>query len=211
MPPTIKICGLTRPEDIILARELGADYFGFIVYPKSPRAVSIDRAVELMHEVPEGRAVLVDVNTGTDDLDPYRKLGFGKFQIHLDLGLSLVNAAAYAGMVGPENLWLAPRLAPDDDFPQGLLNFAETFLLDAYAKDKYGGTGHTSDWDRYNDLAAMHPHKNWVLSGGLSPENVRDALDATGTRMIDLNSGVESAPGVKDETKLRALFAKLTP
>lgn len=209
MKPATKICGLTREEDIALAKELGADFFGLIVYAQSPRAVSIDRAVELMREIPAGRAVLVDVNTGTDDLRQFTKLGFGAYQIHVDLNLSLVNAAAWSGMVGADKLWLAPRLPPGEPFPQDLLNFAETFLLDTYSNTEHGGTGRTGDWSGFADWQAMYPHKQFVLAGGLNPANVKEALASTGANFVDVNSGVEASPGVKDHEKLRQLFEVL--
>lgn len=210
-PVGIKICGLTRESDLELALSLGADYFGFIVYPRSPRGLSLERAKELAQHVPSGKRVLVDVETGTEELERYRDAGFDYFQIHTGLQVGLATLAAWSGLVGPASLWLAPRVAPDEAFPPATLEFAETILVDTYVKDQVGGTGVTGDWKRFNQLKAEHPHRNWVLAGGLAPENVLEALGETGARHLDINSGVESAPGIKDPERLRELFQILRP
>ena len=80
--PKIKVCGLTREEDVKLTLSLEADYFGFILCPQSPRAVSLDRAVELAAAVPMGQRVAVDVATSLEDLKSYSDAGFDYFQIH---------------------------------------------------------------------------------------------------------------------------------
>ena len=89
------------------------------------------------------------------------------------------------------------------------MDFAEAFLIDAFAEDAYGGTGHTADWSRFADLKERFPEKKWILAGGLSPDNALDAIAATGADRIDANSGVESAPGIKDPEKIKALFKAL--
>ncbi|HKK19621.1 MAG TPA: phosphoribosylanthranilate isomerase [Opitutales bacterium] len=210
-PIAVKICGLTREADVDLALELGADFFGFIVYPKSPRAIPLERAVELAGRVPEGRRVLVDVETGTDELEQRRDAGFDFFQIHSGLGVGLATLAAWSGLVGRERLWIAPRLKPGDAFPELVLEFADTVLLDSYHKDRMGGTGETGDWAGFAELKLKHPSANWVLAGGLSPQNVLEAVSATGTERVDVNSGVESEPGMKNPEKLRELFGVLKP
>lgn len=208
-PVEVKICGLTREEDVDLALELGANFCGFIVYPKSPRGLSLERAVELSRRVPEGKRVLVDVETGTEELERYRDAGFDFFQIHAGLQVGLASLAAWSGLVGRERLWIAPRLAPDDAFPESVLEFADTVLMDTYHKNQVGGTGETGDWTGFADLKQRYPETNWVLAGGLNPENVLDAIASTGAERLDLNSGVESEPGIKNPEKLRELFAVL--
>lgn len=208
-PVQIKICGLTREADVDLALELGADYCGFIVYPKSPRGVSLERATELAARVPEGKRVLVDVETGSEELEQRRDFGFDFFQIHTGLQVGLATLATWSGLVGKERLWLAPRVPPGEDFPKAALEFADTLLVDTFKKDQYGGTGQTGDWARFAQLQETFPDTQWILAGGLSPANVSEALAETGTRHLDLNSGFESAPGVKDEAKLREVFRVL--
>jgi phosphoribosylanthranilate isomerase len=207
--PKIKVCGLTREEDVKLTLSLGADYYGFILYPQSPRAVSLDRAVELATTVSVGQRVAVDVATSLEDLKSYSDAGFDYFQIHFEAGFEHSKLAAYSRIVGKERLWLAPRLASEDTFPEDILDYAGTILIDTFAKDQFGGTGKVGDWVRFNTLKEAYPQTNWVLAGGLSPSNVLDALVSTAADHLDINSGVETAPGIKDEAKLREAFKVL--
>ena len=208
---TVKVCGITRWQDAALALELGADYLGLNRYGQSPRCVDQATARDLCNRIPAGRRVFVDVNTGTDELEDHADLGFDAFQIHFDVGLSLATVAAWSGIVGKENLWLAPRLPAHEPFPQAMLEFADTILIDGHSKALYGGTGQTADWARFAEWATLYPHKRFLLAGGLSPENITAAIAQSGARFVDVNSGVESAPGIKDEAKLRAFFAALKP
>ena len=207
--PKIKVCGLTREEDVKLTLSLGADYFGIILYPQSPRAVSLDRAVELAAAVPVGQRVAVDVATSLKDLKGYRDAGFDYFQIHFGVDFEHSMLAEYSKIVGKEKLWLAPRLASEDTFPNDILDYADTILIDTFVKDQFGGTGKLGDWARFNALKEAYPQTNWVLAGGLSPSNLLDALSSTAADHLDINSGVESKPGIKDEVKLREAFKVL--
>ena len=207
--PKIKICGLTREEDVNLSLSLGADYFGFILYPQSPRAVSLDRAVELAAAVPVGQRVAVDVATSLEDLKSYRDAGFDYFQIHFGADFEHSNLAEYSKIVGKDMLWLAPRLAYEDTFPENILDYADTILIDTFVKDQFGGTGKVGDWARFNTLKERYPQTNWVLAGGLSPSNLLESLASSAADHLDINSGVESKPGIKDEVKLREAFKVL--
>jgi phosphoribosylanthranilate isomerase len=209
VPVAIKVCGLTREEDVDLAVELGADFCGFIVYPKSPRGISVERAVELAQRVPEGQRVLVDVETGSEELERVRDLGFDFFQIHAGLDLGMATLATWSGLVGRERLWLAPRVPPAEPFPELTLEFADTLLVDTYHANQVGGTGEPGDWSGFAALQDAHPDRRWILAGGLSPENIDAAVAASGARTVDCNSGLEAAPGVKDPAKVRALFKRL--
>ena len=207
--PKIKVCGLTREEDVKLTLSLGADYFGYILYPQSPRAVSLDLAVELSAALPVGQRVAVDVATSLEDLRSYRDAGFDYFQIHFGIDFELSKLAEYTEIVGKEKLWLAPRLASRDAFPADILDYADTILIDTFVEDQYGGTGKVGDWERFNTLRQSYPKTNWVLAGGLSPSNLLQALASTAADHLDINSGVETAPGIKDEVKLREAFKVL--
>tara|TARA_B100001027_G_scaffold48733_1_gene32139 strand:- start:39 stop:677 length:639 start_codon:yes stop_codon:yes gene_type:complete len=207
--PKIKVCGLTREEDVKLTLSLGADYLGFILYPQSPRAVSLDRAVELAAAVPVGQRVAVDVATSLDDLNRYREAGFDYFQIHFGADFDHSNLAEYSKIVGKEKLWLAPRLASEDTFTEDILDYANTILIDTFVNDQFGGTGKVGDWTRFNALKERYPQTNWVLAGGLSPSNLLDALTSVTADHLDINSGVEIAPGIKDGAKLREAFKVL--
>jgi len=207
--PKIKVCGLTREEDVKLTLSLGADYFGFILYSQSPRGISLDRAVELAAPVLVGQRVAVDVATSLEDLKSYSDAGFDYFQIHFGADFEHSKLAEYSKMVGKEKLWLAPRVASKDTFPENILDYADTILIDTFVQDQFGGTGKVGDWARFNTLKERYPQTNWVLAGGLSPSNLLDALASTDADHLDINSGVETAPGIKDEAKLREAFKVL--
>ncbi len=205
----IKVCGMTREEDVDLALSLGADFLGFIVYPQSPRGISLDRAVELSARVPLGKRVIVAVETVPDDLLRYRDAGFDRFQIHANLPMDLVRLARWSQIVWRDRLWLAPRVSPEDVFPEAALEYTDTVVLDTYAKDQVGGTGHTGDFGRFASLRQQYEDTQWMLAGGLNSSNVLDAVTRSTATRVDINSGVESAPGIKNPEKLRELFRVL--
>lgn len=207
----VKICGLCSEADVDLALDSGADYCGFIVYPQSPRGLSLERAGELAARVPKGRRVLVDVETSTQDLERYVAADFDYFQIHCGLQVGLGTLAAWSGLAGAERLWLAPRLPPGEPFPEATLEFARTILVDTYVRDRVGGTGKTGDWELFSELKERYPGTRWILAGGLSPDNIAMAIAESGADTVDVNSGVEVAPGRKDPTKLKELFRRLRP
>ena len=205
----IKVCGMTREEDVELALSLGANFLGFIVYPQSPRGITLDRAVELAASVPEGKRVIVDVETAPDDLLRYRDAGFDRFQIHAALPIDEQRLARWSEIVWRDRLWLAPRVAPTDVFPESVLAYTDTVLLDTYSKDQVGGTGHTGDFERFANLKLQFEDTQWMLAGGLTPSNVLDAVARSTATRVDVNSGVESAPGIKNPEQLRELFRVL--
>ena len=151
----------------------------------------------------------MDVEPSVESLKRYESAGFDCFQIHTRGALNRYRCAEWSEIVGPERLWLSPRLAPDAVFPLECLNSARTILLDTYSRDQVGGTGQTGDWGQFAELSKAHPETRWILAGGLNPDNVLDAIAQTGAVHLDFNSGVESAPGVKDHARLEALFKRL--
>jgi phosphoribosylanthranilate isomerase len=209
--PLVKVCGITRARDGAAALEAGASHIGFILYEQSPRAITLEQVGALMAAlpVPVEKPVAVEVNPDPERLAGMATVGFARYQLHFPHDLPRERIAEWAEIVGRENLWLAPKLPPDQPFPENLLEFAEAFLIDAFAEDAYGGTGHTADWSRFAGLKERFPEKKWILAGGLSPDNVVEAIAATGAGHIDANSGVESAPGIKDPEKIKALFKAL--
>ncbi len=210
--PPIKLCGVTREADAEHALALGVDYIGLNLFERSPRSVSPDRAKELMRFIPEGKRVLVDVNPGTDQLEQMLDLGFDVFQLHCPFDLDWATLASWAGQVGgPDRLWLAPKVPPEEPFPQACLEFVNTVLFDSYSNDPlvFGGTGRIGDWARFEEWRTLYQHKRWVLAGGLSPDNILAALASTSADVYDINSGVEDAPGVKNKEKLTLLFSRI--
>ena len=201
----LKVCGLTNRADAELAAGLGADFLGFILYPKSPRYVTTAAFRGIVRDLPGARKVAVTVEPTLDELAVMNSAGFDFYQLHFRAEVPAETIAGWAATVGHERLWLAPKLPPGIDVPAALLPTTETFLLDTFDAEKFGGTGRTGDWEKFARHQRTHPEKTWILSGGLAPDNVAAALQSTGARFIDVNSGVESAPGVKDRAKLTAL------
>ena len=200
----IKVCGLTSLVDADAADACGADYLGFNFYPKSPRHVTHGQYRSMAARLAPRRRVAVAVEPSGDELLALRDLGFDRFQLHYrhDIGDGAVEA--WCAAVGAGNLWLAPRLPAGADVAPSWLALAGAVLLDTFDPSLYGGTGRTGDWPKFRRHLERHPATTWILSGGLGPDNVAEALLGTGARFLDVNSGVESAPGVKDAAKLRA-------
>ena len=205
----VKICGITSATDAQGAADIGADYLGFIFYPTSPRCISAARFDEIKPRLPAMKKVAVLVEPSVVALAALIATGFDYFQIHFKLNTPLARVREWSEVVTPAKLWLVPQLPPAMDVPMELLPWADTFLLDTYHVGKFGGTGETGDWSKFQRHQTTHPQKNWILSGGLNPENVAAAIRTSGTKIIDVNSGVESSPGVKDHAKLQALALAL--
>jgi phosphoribosylanthranilate isomerase len=203
----IKVCGLTAPGDVEYAAACGADYLGFILHPGSPRNVSLRHFREMAEALPMRPKVAVVVEPAPGALAAMRGAGFDIFQVHFRHDIPLAAIQAWSREAGIDNLWLAPKLPPKVDVQEAWLAFAPCILLDTFDPTLFGGTGRPGDWPKFRRHSEAHPEKTWILSGGLGPENVGAAFAGTGARFIDVNSGVESAPGVKDHAKLRAFFA----
>ena len=202
----VKVYGITRVDPIKMALDLGADFIGINLYARSPRSVSLPRARKLIQSIPKGKRVVVDVAPTAGTLQSYQKIGFDYFQVHFDLSVPLSSVAEWSDIVGPKRLWLAPRIPPRKWFPKKILAYAETFLIDTYHRGGYGGSGQTGNWTRFYKLKKRYPDKTFILAGGLSPDNIAGALACTKASYVDVNSGVESAPGLKDPDQLQAFF-----
>ncbi|MEN9840900.1 MAG: hypothetical protein RL376_700 [Verrucomicrobiota bacterium] len=206
----LKVCGLTRVEDARHAAALGFDYVAFNLYPKSPRYISLAAYGALAPGLPAGpKRVAVLVEPSDAELAAARAAGFDRFQIHARADLPLATVSAWSQAAGGGALWLAPKLPPGAAFPSEWLALANTFLVDTFHAEGFGGSGRTGDWSGFAHLAAAHPEKTWILAGGLNPDNVRAARASSGARFLDVNSGVESSPGIKDAAKLAALASAL--
>jgi phosphoribosylanthranilate isomerase len=205
----LKICGLTSVDDAIAAVGIGADYLGFIFHPESPRQVSEARFRRMAAQLPSSRKVAVLVEPEAGRLERLLPFGFDAYQLHFRAGVATATVAAWQKTVSRERLWLAPQLPPESEVHPDWLGLADTFLLDTFHAGKFGGTGQTGDWSKFRHHARAYPEKAWILAGGLTPENVNAAIAATDTLFVDVNSGVESAPGVKDQEQLFALWRAL--
>lgn len=205
----LKICGITTLVDADAADAIGADYLGFILHPKSPRFIPVAQFSAMAGRLPPRRKVAVSVQPSVDDLRAWRDAGFDTFQVHFPLDTPDDALAAWADTVGRDHLWLAPKLPPGVSFPERLLAHAGSILWDTYSATSDGGTGRIGDWPTFRTLSAAHTTHDWILAGGLSPDNIAEALAATGARFVDVNSGIELCPGVKDPVRLKALVAAL--
>jgi phosphoribosylanthranilate isomerase len=197
----VKICGIRRLEDALLAAELGASALGFIFWPSSPRFVDPFRARPIVRSLPPFvSAVGVFVNQPREFIDEVaRLLSLGAVQLHGDELPDFYAGAPYrviksVAVTGDAHA-TARQVAT---VPAGA-----TILLDAHDPIKRGGTGRTIDWSQAAALARSRP---LILSGGLDASNVGAAIEAVNPYAIDVSSGVESSPGVKNPEKLRSLF-----
>jgi len=206
----VKICGITRAQDAAEALSLGFDTLGMITYECSPRAQSYDQCLALLAASPQATWVWVDVAPDLNRLNRFAALGYTYFQIHFNpQATSLTQIKEWSDCLGKERLWLAPRLKPGEPFNPQWFEFASSFVIDTFSPHHSGGTGLTGDWNAFRLLHERYPNDRWILAGGLCPENIQEALKRSGARWIDVNSGVESAPGLKDVQKLKMLSRAL--
>jgi phosphoribosylanthranilate isomerase len=199
----VKVCGITRPEDAELAVELGAWALGFILWRRSPRAadpaVAAGIALDLRRRV---ELVGVFVNASLAEITHAAEaLHLSHIQLHGDEGPAF---CAEAGRRTGAKVIKAIRVASASDF-QDLERFHTDFhLLDTAARGKYGGSGETWDWALASKRSRKAPV---ILSGGLTAANVAAGAVAVDPYAVDVASGVEASPGVKDPEKLAAFMA----
>jgi phosphoribosylanthranilate isomerase len=200
---------LTSLVDAEAADAVGADYLGFILYPKSPRYVSFAQFAAMTPRLPPRKKVAVVVEPTAEALVEIKAAGFDYVQVHFSPTTSLVTVERWLEVIPRERLWLAPRVPPGQELDSSFIALVDHVLLDTYHPQAHGGTGQTGDWTSFKALRVGLPHVNFILAGGLNPENIGAALATTGARWVDVNSGIESAPGVKDHTKLQAFVSAL--
>ncbi len=212
MSVSVKFCGLTRPQDIDAAVKAGARYVGFVFFPKSPRNVTVGAARDLALGVPPGVAkVALTVDADDAALDALTaQVPLDLLQLHGDepparvaelrarYGLPVMKAIGVAE---------AADLAQIDAYSE----VADQLLIDAKppnGAELPGGNGLAFDWR----LLAGRKYwtKPWMLAGGLTPDNVAEAVRLTGARQVDVSSGVEAAPGVKDAARMAEFSAALS-
>ncbi|RLQ22986.1 phosphoribosylanthranilate isomerase [Seongchinamella sediminis] len=199
-PTRIKICGITRPEDALAAIDAGADALGLVFYANSARAVTAMQAADIAAVVPPFvTLVSLFVNAEADTVaDVVSRLPVGLIQFHGD-----EDAAFCASFERP---WIkALRVRSDTDVATASRAYAggSGILLDAWQEGVPGGTGKTFDWR----LAVQEQSLPLVLAGGLTPENVGDAITRVKPWAVDVSGGVESTPGIKDSEKIKRFVA----
>ncbi|GAB5349434.1 phosphoribosylanthranilate isomerase [Alteriqipengyuania sp. 357] len=198
----IKICGLSTPETIDAAVDAGASHVGLVHFAKSPRHVTLDQAAKLRRRVPEGvKLVLLTVKMQPAELDAaYHAVKPDVIQFH---GSETVEWMAMVRRLLGVETWRAVGLKERATLEraQRFVGEVDRVLFDAPAKALPGGNGTAFQWDILDGYE--HP-MDWALAGGLTPDNVGKAIARTGAALVDVSSGVESAPGVKDIALIRA-------
>jgi phosphoribosylanthranilate isomerase len=207
MSTIIKICGLSTPESVTTCIEEGADWIGFIFFPKSPRNVSVEKAAELAAPA-KGKVRRIAVTVNADDalLDKIvTVMQPDILQLH---GSETVERTAEIKKRFSLPVMKAFSIGTAEDLQkiEPYKEISDFILLDAKAptgSNLPGGNGVSFDW---NLLSRLDPSMKYLLSGGLNLENIIQALDVSGARSVDISSGVESTPGVKDIAKIAAFI-----
>jgi phosphoribosylanthranilate isomerase len=196
----VKICGITNIEDAMLALEAGADALGFVFYDKSPRCIAPEKAAEIIGALPPFISTVgLFVNAEADFVNlTAEKCLLDKVQLHGDetpeFCKLIVRPVVKVFRVKGED-----SIRPMKDYR------VSGYLLDAFSPDAYGGTGMTFNWE----IAKMgRQYGPVILAGGLTPDNVRQAVEIVRPYAVDVSSGVEALPGSKDPDKVREFIRK---
>ncbi len=201
----VKICGITDGAQACEIISAGADAIGINFWPRSKRYIALEDAAPWLREL-EGTVprVAVTVNATDTELFALRDSGVIDYiQLHGDEPPDRVRFLTQQGLVVFKAIGIRNRemLTAVADYE------SPTLLLDAYAPTEYGGTGEAVDWALGAEAVQMWPEKQIVLAGGLTPDNVADAVRQVNPAGVDVATGVESSPGVKDLDKVRAFIA----
>jgi phosphoribosylanthranilate isomerase len=205
--PTAKICGLTTPEAIDAALEGGASHLGFVLYPKSPRAILAEAAARLAQPA-RGRAKIVALLVDPDDAllaETMRALAPDMIQLH---GAESPSRAAQARAITGVEIIKAIGVSDTSDVRGALIydGAADHLMFDAKPPkdaERPGGHGAAFDWTLLEDVKLQRP---WFLAGGLDPWNVAEALRRSRAPLVDVSSGVERGPGLKDPSLITAFL-----
>ena len=200
MSVVVKICGITNVDDGLAAVEAGADALGFIFHQQSPRYVPIEKAAEVIRDLP---SAIVKVGVFVDAAEELvyraiRECGLNLLQFH---GAESPEYCVQFGLMSMKAFQVrdAKSLSRLTDFK------TDAWLLDAYSPNKLGGTGERFDWDLA--IEARKLGRPIFLAGGLTPDNVAEAVRHVEPYAVDVSSGVEASPGKKDHAKVKAFVA----
>ena len=201
MTVRVKICGITSVEQAQMVQMAGADALGLVIYEKSPRYVDVEKAAQIRAVIkPPAQAVALLVNASehlvTQVIDQVKP---DLLQFHGDESPEFCHQFDYPYI-------RAVRMRPGLDIDAEVAAYQAQggFLFDAWSDDLYGGTGHSFDWSRL-PTSRDYP---LILAGGLTPDNVAEAVTLIKPNMVDVSGGVESAPGIKDKTKVETFIAQ---
>lgn len=194
----VKICGITNIEDALHAADCGADALGFVFYKKSPRCLTPEAARSIIVGLPPFvTAVGLFVNEAPERIEQIAGFcGLDAIQLHGDEGPGDCEFA-------PRRVIKALRVKDAASLARHETYAVSALLLDAWVAGVYGGTGESFNWDLAAEIAWQRPV---VLAGGLTPENVAEAVRTVRPYGVDVSSGVETAPGRKDPAKVEAFI-----
>ena len=201
MSVRVKICGITRLDDALGAVEAGAEALGFMFYETSPRNVSVKVTADIIRQLPPFVAKVGVFVNATEDV--VRKTavecGLDTLQFHGD------ETPAFCGKFSPLKVYKAFRIQGLESLQRLPTYKTDAWLLDGFMPDKPGGAGAKFNWDLA--VEAQKLGRPIILAGGLTPENVADAVRKVQPYAVDVSSGVESAPGKKDRAKMQRFIA----
>lgn len=204
----VKICGITQPHQGKTIAFLGATALGFICVPSSPRYVNSEQIKAVIDHLPKQTDKIgVFANSSKEEIGQIvAETGLTGVQLHGDESVDFCQQLR--DYLPDVEIIKALRIKTVDDFDlaKTYTEYVDTLLLDAYHPQQLGGTGKTLNWDM---LQQFSPDCPWFLAGGLTPQNVLEALNKVKPNGIDLSSGVELSPGDKDLGKVSQLFEKL--
>ncbi len=204
MNTRIKICGITNREDALMCVDCGVDALGFVFYEDSPRFVRPDVAADIVSELPPFvTAVGVFVNESRNNIvDVACRVGLDSVQLHGDEGVGGCEALSSLKPIK------AIRIKEPEDLEgmEGYRGVVAAFVLDTRVEGAYGGTGRSFDWRL---ALPARQHGRVILSGGLTPENVVEAIRMVEPYGVDVSTGVEREPGRKDPIRVRAFIGNI--
>lgn len=196
MPVRIKICGITRWEDARIAASLGVDAIGFIFYDKSPRYIAPEEAALIIKQLPP---FVSRVGVFVDE-DPQRVIAASRLSGIDTIQLHGTESPRYCHAM-PMPVIKAFSIEPSSDLALLEQYHVSGLLLDTWASGRRGGTGKTFDWTIAQNACTKYDHV--ILAGGLNPANIEEALETVHPYGIDISSGVEIKPGIKNPRKMR--------
>ena len=197
----VKICGITNREDALWAVECGADALGFIFYKKSPRYINPEHAKEIISILPPFISTVgVFVNEDYNDVRDVKLLtDLNTVQLHGD------ESPSYCNLIEGK-LIKAIRIKNEKSIERLKKYTVDAFLLDSFDTSSFGGSGLTFDW-RLAEKAKQHGRI--ILAGGLTQDNVEEAINKVAPFGVDVSSGVESKPGIKNKKKVKDFILKV--
>lgn len=201
MTVRVKICGITSPEQALMAQQSGADAIGLVIYEKSPRYVDIEQAANIRAVIGQSTLAIALLVNPSESLvkQVISEVKPDYIQFHGD------ETAEFCHQFNvPFIRAVRMREGLDIEAEVAAYKAEGGFLFDAWNDDLYGGTGHSFDWSR---LPTSTDYK-LILAGGLNPSNVAQAVTITKPYMVDVSGGVEASPGVKDPVKVKAFIAQ---